>query len=117
MVLMPGQAACRYFQALVAGGLCFVLAGFARAGDDKQPEQLPAPRNAAPEIILPPPGPNPMYMRRSAYDVWQHYAVDRYGYFRPRVILAPYGAYYLYNGEPYPWVSTHQLDFMPYVVD
>ena len=44
-------------------------------------------------------------------------SVDRTGHFRPRVIYAPSGAYYLYNGAPYPWVTTHERDIMPYIVD
>lgn len=31
------------------------------------------------------------------------YALDRYGYLRPRIVLAPYGnAYYPLTGKPYP---------------
>lgn len=69
---------------------------------------LPLP---AEKVILPP------CYRTSRYDVWQYYGVDRYGYFRPRVIATPYGAYYLYNGCPFPWVTTHELEIMPWVVD
>jgi hypothetical protein len=49
--------------------------------------------------------------------VWQYYGVDRTGYFRPRVVYSPYGSYYQYNGAPFPWTTTHQREFMPYVVD
>jgi hypothetical protein len=59
----------------------------------------------------------PPYMRRSAYEVWQNYGVDRQGFFRPLVVYSPYGAYYRYNGAPYPWTTTRPLDWMPYVVD
>lgn len=76
----------------------------------------PLPRPAAPEIYLATPA-YPVYYRRSAYDVWQYYGVDRQGGFRPRVVYSPYGPYYLSNGAPYPWTITHQRDFMPYVVD
>jgi hypothetical protein len=67
-----------------------------------------------PQPAVEPPAPalaNPVYLRTSRYDVWQYYAVDRQGMFRPRVIYAPYGAYYLYNGQPFPWTETHQLEF------
>jgi hypothetical protein len=43
--------------------------------------------------------------------------VTQTGRYRPRVILSPGGSYYYYNGEPYPWVSTHGSNFMPYAVD
>jgi hypothetical protein len=86
-----------------------------RAGDDDLREdkaeqsELPAPR-----IVMPPySGP----WRISRYEVWQFYAVDRHGYFRPRVIYAPSGPYYLYNGAPYYYAPVRQLDFMPYVTD
>ncbi len=53
------------------------------------------------------------YPRRSAYDVWKYYDVDRFGYFRPRVIYSSQGAYYLYNGKPFPWATVNPLEFMP----
>jgi hypothetical protein len=72
----------------------------------------------ADEDILPEPAKLPAsYHRTSRYDVWQFYGVDRSGRFRPRVILSPHGAYYLYNGQPFPWVSNHPMEFAPYVVD
>jgi hypothetical protein len=78
-------------------------------------DALPPPR-----VIEMPVGPviggQPFY-RRSAYEVWQSYGVDRRGFFRPLVVYSPYGSYYRYNGAPYPWTTTHQRDFMPYVVD
>jgi hypothetical protein len=81
----------------------------------------------AADDTLPPPQPvieappsyfvgTPIY-RRSAYEVWQNYGVDRQGFFRPLVVNSPYGAYYRYNGAPFPWTTTHQREFMPYVVD
>jgi len=72
--------------------------------------------------VLPPPRMvetiyvQPM-VRRSAYEVWQNYGVDRRGFFRPLVVYSPYGSYYRYNGAPFPWTTTHQWEFMPYVVD
>ena len=76
------------------------------------------PSREAPEIMIPDTAPlYRAFLQTSRYDVWQYYGVDRYGRFRARVIYSPYGSYYLYNGEPYPWTTTHQLDFMPYVVD
>jgi hypothetical protein len=57
------------------------------------------------------------YPQRSAYEVWQNYGVDRRGFFRPVVIYSPSGSYYRYNGAPFPWTTTHPLEWMPYVVD
>src|SRR5579862_246683 len=72
--------------------------------DEPQPEALPVPRTAAPVIVLPPGAPEPLpYMRQDRYAIWQYYGVDRQGTWRPRVIYAPYGSYYLYNGQPYLW--------------
>jgi hypothetical protein len=101
---------------------CFLfVVGRLPAFDEPQPEKLPLPKEASPELIEPEPMPPmpPMLFppRRSSYAVWDFYGVGRDGHFRPLVIYSPYGAYYLYNGEPYPWVITHQTDFMPYVVD
>ncbi len=75
-------------------------------------EPAPAPKPVPAQVVWPAP-----YYRRSAYEVWQYYGVDRYGRFRPRVVYSPYGAYFLYNGAPYPWATTRSLEWMPYVVD
>ena len=83
---------------------------------------IPIPIAPAPRVVVqpffPPPPPMPTsFYRTSAYEVWQNLAVDRSGYFRPRVLSTPYGAFYRYNGEPYPWTSTKQYNFMPYASD
>jgi len=54
--------------------------------------------------------------RNNRYEIWQFYEVGHQGRFRPRVIYSPYGSYYLDDGRPYPWISNHSLDFMPYAV-
>jgi len=88
-------------------GAFLLTAGARGAEDSPPPEPLHAPRQSESP-------PHFTYYRRSRYEVWQYYGVDRMGYFRPRVILAPYdSSYFLYNGEALPWVSTHQRDFMP----
>jgi hypothetical protein len=57
------------------------------------------------------------FYRESAYERWNLYGVDRYGMWRPRVINAPYGnAYYLYNGQPYPYMPIEEINVMPHVV-
>jgi hypothetical protein len=94
---------------------CLVALGVAgaAAADDAV---APPPRVVQQELppgILPPLG----YYRVSAYEVWQNLAVDGRGYFRARVIMTPYGAFYRYNGQPYFWTSTKQFEFMPYAAD
>jgi hypothetical protein len=98
----------------------WLTAASATAAEPAVPELLPWPTPLAPPaatIGAPEVYSAPVYPKRNPYDVWQYYGVDRRGVFRPRVIYSPYGSYYLYNGEPYPWAPTHPLDFMPYVVD
>jgi len=100
--------------------LSTILLAFGLAAPASEPTTTVLP---APQVLTPTPGPwppvhsDPLYFRTNRYDVWQYYGVDRRGYFRPRVVLAPGGAYYLYNGKPFPWTVNHSLDFMPYVVD
>lgn len=72
---------------------------------------MPAPQSLPVDVVY------PGYHRVSRYDVWQNYAVDRNGYFRPRVIYSPYGPYYRYNGEPFLYSITRQAEFMPYASD
>src|SRR5436309_3927711 len=66
-----------------------LLALFAVYGVVRADDPLPPPR-----VIEAPPGyaiGNPPYWRRSAYEVWQYYGVDRRGFFRPVVVYSPYG--------------------------
>ncbi len=70
----------------------------------------PPPRVVQPEPgLLPPVG----YYRRSAYEVWQNLAVDRQGMWRARVIVTPYGAFYRYSGQPFPWTTTQPYLYTP----
>jgi hypothetical protein len=92
------------------------------AAQDPRPEVLPTPEglvpaDGMPPLLLPPGPPLPAYQRTSRMAVWQYYAVDRFHHFRPVVVYGPQGAYYAYDGKPYPWVTNHFRDFMPYVVD
>src|SRR5262245_47312371 len=81
-------------------------------------EQLPAPRPEPAEVFAPSSPFVPFaYQRQNRYDVWQYVGVDRPGYYRPLVVYSPLGPYYRYNGQPYPWASMHQREFMPYIVD
>jgi hypothetical protein len=89
---------------------------------DPAAEPLPAPR-----LLVPPQTPQVVpevtvhpfagFYRPSHLAVWDYYGVDRFGRYRPRVIYSPYGSYYLYNGEPFPWTQVRQREIMGYIVD
>ena len=88
-----------------------------------QVEQLPLPHELGIETrIWTESGPatfceRPLNCTRiNRYEIWQFYEVGHQGRFRPRVIYSPSGSYYSDDGRPYPWVSNHSLDFMPYAV-
>lgn len=92
----------------LAGGLLALALGFtshAWAADPPKAETLPMPREKQLEVIP------PAYLRTNRYDVWQYHDVDRQGRFRPVVIYSPYGAYYKFNGQVFPWASTQPRDF------
>lgn len=103
--------------------LIFVLWTCTAPGATAQaPDELPAPRSVAPPappVIVAPYAHHdlPRPPRLDSREIWQYYGVNRYGYFRPRVILAPQGAYYQFNGAPYPWQSSRTTNFMPYALD
>jgi hypothetical protein len=103
---------------LPAFGVLAVALGLSAAAraDDVLPPPRVMPGAAVP---LPPPvalAPPPYY-RRSAYEVWQYYGVNRAGQWRPRVLYLPHTAFYLETGWPYPWAPTHNTEFMPYARD
>jgi hypothetical protein len=83
------------------------------AADEPLPQPRAVPAPVPPPLVYPPPPP----YRVSHYAVWQNYGVSRAGWFLPRVVDTPYGAYYHYNGMPYPWVPTHPREYMPYASD
>jgi hypothetical protein len=88
------------------------------AQDDDKNEQLPMPVLVSPELPMPVlVSPGYIYEPVSRYEVWQNYGVDRFGRFRPRVIYSPYGSFYARDGKPFPWVTTHPLEMMPYALD
>jgi len=95
----------RGFAAVLAG----LLGTIAWADEPAKPEKAPAPK---PVVEVP-----PAFCRPNRYAVWQYYDVDRQGRFRPLVINSPYGAYYLYNGEPYYWVPIYPRDVLMKVAD
>ena len=79
----------------------------------KQPpiEWTPAPRSVTTQF-LPYYIPNSLPMPGTR-EVWQYYGVDSTGRFRALVVNSPLGAYYLYNGQPYPWRMLNQRLIMP----
>jgi hypothetical protein len=66
-----------------------------------------------PPRILPAPPPANLFLApvtprtHGTMDFWNNYSTDQFGRWRPRVIAAPFGSYYYYNGQPYPWTTTH----------
>ena len=67
---------------------------------------LPAPRPLATEIVGP-----VSFVRPNPYAVWQNYAVDRSGHWRPLVVPSYDGPRYLATGDPYPWWKEHPRNF------
>jgi hypothetical protein len=100
-------------------GALLVLLGLAGIGNAAEPA-APPPVEVAPELapapqplLLPQPLPPLGYYRVSAYEVWQNLAVDQRGFFRARVIDTPYGAFYRYNGQPFPFTTTQPYLYTP----
>lgn len=73
------------------------------------PEAIPAPKAVQPAPIF----IEPIYQRTDTREVWQHYGVNSFGRFVPRVINTPYGYYYSRDLEPYPWAGTRPRLFRP----
>ncbi len=97
--------------------ICFVVCDCSLAQDKekKQLELLPPPRPIAEPLMpyyLPNSLPNP-----ATREIWQYFAVDRSGRFRPRVIYSDLGSFYLYGGREFPWTTTQPQLFMPYALD
>jgi hypothetical protein len=78
------------------------------------PAVLPPPHALTPLVMVP---AVTGFERPNPYDVWKFYAVDRRGYFRPRVVLDPVMPYYLATGEPYPLLNVKPHVFMPYIME
>jgi hypothetical protein len=102
-----------------------VLLGMTTAGRGADPAVTPPPEvryelppgmpPGMPPNMLPGPLPPLGYYRVSAYEVWQNLAVNQQGYWRARVIDTPYGAFYRYNGQPFPWTTTQQYLYTPVI--
>jgi hypothetical protein len=85
----------------------------------QEPEQLPLPKQAAPFPAAP---AFPVYEypvvpslppRMDSRAGWAYFAPNSMGQMRPRVVVAPYGDYYLYNGEPYFGRTTRRPYTLP----
>ncbi len=59
----------------------------------------------------------PSFVRPDPYAVWQNYAVDRQGRWRPLVVPSYDGPRYAATGEPYPWWKEHQRSFEPVIAN
>ena len=77
----------------------------------QEPEAFPAPKVIPPEVIYELPPRIPTRWR------WSLYAPNSAGIMRPRVVLSPYGSYYLRDGEPYPWTTTRPDLILPRVAN
>jgi hypothetical protein len=87
-------------------GAAVLLAGAASAGEPV----LPSPRPVVTPMVWP-----LGFERPDPYAVWQNYAVDRRGRFRPLVSTSYGGPHYVATGEPYPWMAEHPLSVRPQV--
>jgi hypothetical protein len=114
-------------RAFFLGSVFVMLASMSRADEQPQAELLPTPREVPAQDVLPEPrvlvetlfplyevDPPPQFGRRS---VWQMMSPNYKGQMRPTVIYSPYGAYYRYNGAPYPWTTTRPTLYQGYLVD
>ena len=93
----------RRWNAILWAALC--------AGPTLAAEPLPEP---APEPAPPPYAEIRPWTRANRYDIWQNLAVDRHGYFRPRVVYTPEGSFYYFDGRYYPFMMNRPREFMPY---
>lgn len=87
---------------LISGFLNSAVHGQDEQKKKEEPEVIPAPKLVQPAPIL----IEPLYQRSDTRDVWQHYGVNSFGRFVPKVINTPYGYYYSRDLEPYPWAGT-----------
>ncbi len=102
----------------------FVLCGMLLAAPSvvAQPpagEMLPPPRAVPQPPVMAPPVPVEMMLfpRHNRYEVWQYSSIDRAGRWRPLVNYTAEGAWYRYDGAPYPWMTTHPETFRPLAVE
>jgi hypothetical protein len=77
-----------------------------KKAEEKPDEAAPAPRAVPGELVV----PNYYYQRINRWERWDGVAVAHSNQWRPRVIYSPDGAYFLYNGKPYPWMPVNQTN-------
>jgi hypothetical protein len=98
----------RLMSALMLTGLMCVSTNANEPTKKQEPELLPAPKlKIEPSIIV------STHQRTDTREVWQHYGVNAFGRFVPRVIVTTHGAYYSRNLEPYPWPYNRPSAIMP----
>ncbi len=117
---------------IVSGTVILFIAALAAwntpAGAQEPLEQLPTPKKvlpAPPTNVMPAPQyvpyPYPVLLppppRLDSRNAWSLFAPNSMGQMRLRVIQAPYGSYYLYNGEPYFGLSTRSPYILPRTTD
>ena len=105
----------------IVGIAMLMSANHVRASDDLTPlagPTLPMPTPTPQPLIMVMPSARPTgYYRPNRMDVWQYYAVDRNGGWKPRVAMTPYGNFTMYNGVPYYMLPIKQMDVIPYILD
>jgi hypothetical protein len=122
----------RMVRAVLTVLLCCWLAS--RVGA-QQPEPIappkqwipPTPAPLAPAPAVPAPAPSIQYMpypllpppppRLDSRNAWALFGVDQTGHYRYRVVMSPYGSYYLYNGQPYYGTTLKQTYIQPKTTD
>jgi len=96
----------------------------ASAGDRLRWRSFSSPATAAPAAAPAPVGDEGIgsvppasvdFVRPNPYDVWQIYAPNQYGEFRPRVVPSPDGMRYLYDGQPYPWWPEYPRNWAGFI--
>jgi hypothetical protein len=89
----------------------FMANGACAAEQEKvgEAEKIPAPKVKAETPIY----EMPYVPRSDTRDVWQHYGVNTFGRFVPRVIVTPYGPYYSRDLQPYPWAESRPSAILP----
>jgi hypothetical protein len=106
----------RTFFNLLVSAAALGASAAARAADAPELTPLTGPTLPMPAPLGPQPFVGMGFYRPNRMDVWQNYAVDRTGHWRPRVALFGIGAYYP-NGMPYPMLPVRQMDVIPYLFD
>ncbi len=106
----------RYVVIGAVAAVCLPRAFSLLADPPAERDVLPPPRKVVPVEPIPAAPVMPPVYNHNPYDAWVSYGVGRQGFWRPRVVYSPYGPYYVYSGQPFPWAPTRQGEFRPYIV-